>query len=119
MEYMRNWYFASPARLIDRIKSALASERMGAEWEMLEKDEWEVDGGEVGEGVKTDGGTEVGKGNEASRGITGGVGSGRSLTVAPPTATVTAGRPSRLSRMVTPNSPITGLRGVPGDDRGR
>jgi hypothetical protein len=40
-ELMRSWHYASPYKLIERIKSALASERMGAEWELLDKDEWE------------------------------------------------------------------------------
>jgi hypothetical protein len=37
---MRGWQFASPIRLIERIKAALANDRAGAEWEMLDKDEW-------------------------------------------------------------------------------
>ena len=43
-DWMRGWHFASHVRLIERIKGALASERMGAEWEVLEKDEWEQEG---------------------------------------------------------------------------
>ena len=42
-DWMRGWRFASHVRVIDRIKSALASERMGAEWEVLERDEWEAE----------------------------------------------------------------------------
>ena len=42
-DFMRGWHFANPIRLIERIKSALYSERMGAEWEVLEKNEWEAD----------------------------------------------------------------------------
>lgn len=41
---MRGWKLASPVRIIEKVKAALASERMGAEWEMLEDGEWEEDG---------------------------------------------------------------------------
>lgn len=44
-EYMRNWRLSSPMRLIEKVKAALASERI-AEWEVLEEGEWE---GEVQE----------------------------------------------------------------------
>ncbi|MCJ1249085.1 hypothetical protein MMC30_006307 [Trapelia coarctata] len=44
-EYMRNWKLSSPMRLIEKVKAALASERI-AEWEVLEEGEWE---GEVAE----------------------------------------------------------------------
>lgn len=40
-ENMRNWKLASPMRVIEKVKAALASERMGAEWEVLEEGEWE------------------------------------------------------------------------------
>ena len=46
-DWMRGWRFASHVRVIERIKGALASERMGAEWEVLEKDEWEQEGADV------------------------------------------------------------------------
>lgn len=41
---MHGWKLASPVRIIEKVKAALASERMGAEWEMLEDGEWEEDG---------------------------------------------------------------------------
>jgi len=44
-EYMRSWKLSSPMRLIERVKAALASERI-AEWEVVEEGEWE---GEVQE----------------------------------------------------------------------
>jgi hypothetical protein len=40
-EVFRAWQFANPIRLIERVKASLANERMGAEWEVLEKEEWE------------------------------------------------------------------------------
>ena len=40
-DWMRGWRYASHARVIERVKGALGSERMGAEWEVLERDEWE------------------------------------------------------------------------------
>ncbi|MCJ1313064.1 hypothetical protein MMC25_006741 [Agyrium rufum] len=39
-EYMRSWKLFNPVRVIEKVKGALASERMGAEWELLEEDEW-------------------------------------------------------------------------------
>lgn len=42
---MRSWKLSSPMRLIERVKAALASERI-AEWEVVEEGEWE---GEVQE----------------------------------------------------------------------
>ena len=49
VDLIRGWQFSNPIRLIERIKSALYSERMGAEWEVLEKNEWE-EGDEEGGG---------------------------------------------------------------------
>ncbi|SLM34076.1 UV radiation resistance protein/autophagy-related protein 14 [Lasallia pustulata] len=40
-ELMRGWRLQSPVKLIERVKAALLSERTGAEWEMLEENEWE------------------------------------------------------------------------------
>ncbi|MCJ1380852.1 hypothetical protein MMC17_003961 [Xylographa soralifera] len=40
-EYMRNWKLASPMRVIQKVKDALVSARMGADWEVLEEGEWE------------------------------------------------------------------------------
>lgn len=41
---MQGWKLANPVRVIDKVKAALASERMGAEWELLEDGEWEDEG---------------------------------------------------------------------------
>ena len=38
---MRNWKLASPMRVIQKVKDALVSARMGADWEVLEEGEWE------------------------------------------------------------------------------
>lgn len=38
---MRGWRLQSPVKIIERVKAALLSERTGAEWEMLEENEWE------------------------------------------------------------------------------
>ena len=46
-DWMRTWRYASHVRVIDRVKAALANERTGAEWEVLEKDEWELEGTEL------------------------------------------------------------------------
>ncbi|MCJ1284915.1 hypothetical protein MMC26_004252 [Xylographa opegraphella] len=40
-EYMRTWKLASPMRVIQKVKDALVSARMGADWEVLEEVEWE------------------------------------------------------------------------------
>jgi hypothetical protein len=48
MAYMRDWKYASPVRLIEKVKNALASERI-AEWEVVEEAEWEA----TGEGNET------------------------------------------------------------------
>ena len=40
-EYMRGWKLSNPIRVIEKVKAALASERMGAEWELLDEGEWE------------------------------------------------------------------------------
>ena len=41
MEYMRGWRLQSPVRLIESVKAMLLSDRTGAEWEILEGNEWE------------------------------------------------------------------------------
>ena len=38
---MRGWRLQNPVKIIERVKAALLSERTGAEWEMLEENEWE------------------------------------------------------------------------------
>ena len=40
-EYMRGWRLQSPAKVIDKVKAMLLSERTGAEWEILDGNEWE------------------------------------------------------------------------------
>ena len=40
-EYMRDWRLQSPLRAIEKVKAMLLSERTGAEWELLEGNEWE------------------------------------------------------------------------------
>ncbi|MCJ1387466.1 hypothetical protein MMC18_000309 [Xylographa bjoerkii] len=51
-EYMRNWKLASPMRVIQKVKDALVSARMGADWEVLEEGEWEGEALEREEAVK-------------------------------------------------------------------
>ena len=41
MEYMRGWRLQSPVKVIEKVKALLLSERTGAEWEILEGNEWE------------------------------------------------------------------------------
>ena len=41
MEYMRSWRLQSPLKVIEKVKAMLLSERTGAEWELLEGNEWE------------------------------------------------------------------------------
>ena len=40
-KHMSNWKLASPMRVIQKVKDALVSARMGADWEVLEEGEWE------------------------------------------------------------------------------
>lgn len=40
-EYMRGWRLQFPAKVIDKVKAMLLSERTGAEWEILDGNEWE------------------------------------------------------------------------------
>lgn len=46
-EYMRNWRLQSPVRVIEKVKTMLLAERTGAEWEILEGNEWEVEDADV------------------------------------------------------------------------
>lgn len=41
LEYMSGWRLQSPLKVIDRVKAMLQSERDGAEWQLLEENEWE------------------------------------------------------------------------------
>lgn len=38
---MRGWRLQSPVKVIEKVKAMLLSERTGAEWEILEGNEWE------------------------------------------------------------------------------
>lgn len=40
-EYMRDWRLQSPLRVVEKVKAMLLAERTGAEWELLEGNEWE------------------------------------------------------------------------------
>ena len=40
-EYMREWRLQNPVKVIDKVKAMLLAERTGAEWELLEGNEWE------------------------------------------------------------------------------
>lgn len=41
LEYMSGWRLQTPLKVIDRVKAALQSERDGAEWQLLEENEWD------------------------------------------------------------------------------
>ena len=38
---MRDWRLQSPVKVIEKVKAMLLAERTGAEWELLEGNEWE------------------------------------------------------------------------------
>ena len=40
-QYMSSWRLQSPVKVIERVKTMLLAERTGAEWEILEGNEWE------------------------------------------------------------------------------
>lgn len=42
-EYMRGWRLQTPVKVVEKVKAMLLSERTGAEWEILEGNEWEED----------------------------------------------------------------------------
>ena len=42
---MRDWRLQSPVKVIEKVKAMLLSERTGAEWEILEGNEWEEEEG--------------------------------------------------------------------------
>lgn len=46
-EYMRDWRLQSPVKVIEKVKAMLLAERTGAEWEILEGNEWEEDEGQA------------------------------------------------------------------------
>lgn len=40
-EFMRTWKLPTPTKVVDKLKSTLLGEMAGAEWELLEKKEWD------------------------------------------------------------------------------
>ena len=46
-EYMRDWQLQHPLKVIDKVKAMLLAERTGAEWELLEGNEWEEEEAEA------------------------------------------------------------------------
>ncbi len=46
-EYMRNWRLQVPSKVIEMFKAMLLAERTGAEWEILEGNEWEAEEADV------------------------------------------------------------------------
>ena len=44
---MRDWRLHSPVKVIEKVKAMLLAERTGAEWEILEGNEWEEDEGQA------------------------------------------------------------------------
>ena len=41
LDYMSGWRLHSPLKVIERVKAMLQNERDGAEWQLLEENEWE------------------------------------------------------------------------------
>lgn len=84
-DYMRGWRLQSPVKVVEKVKAMLLSERTGAEWEILEGNEWEEEagtvtvagvGGEVGHAGIKDREDEVDRSNIHAKGSSGG-GEGR------------------------------------------
>lgn len=46
-EHMRSWELQSPIKIVDKVKAMLLAERTGAEWEILEGNEWEEEEAET------------------------------------------------------------------------
>ena len=46
-EHMRDWRLQSPIKVIEKVKAMLLAERTGAEWEILEGNEWEDEEGQA------------------------------------------------------------------------
>ena len=44
---MRDWRLQSPVKIIEKVKTMLLAERTGAEWEILEGNEWEKEEGQA------------------------------------------------------------------------
>lgn len=47
VEYMRDWRLQAPVKVIEKVKAMLLAERTGAEWEILEGNEWEEEEGQA------------------------------------------------------------------------
>ena len=52
---MRDWRLQSPVKVIEKVKAMLLAERTGAEWEMLEGNEWEEEDAQADAPVHRDG----------------------------------------------------------------
>lgn len=44
---MRDWRLQAPVKVIEKVKAMLLAERTGAEWEILEGNEWEEEEGQA------------------------------------------------------------------------
>ncbi len=65
-EHMRNWRLQDPLKIIDSVMTMLSNERAGAEWEILDGNEWEQ-GGSPGKEGDGPGNAEDGKGKGTNR----------------------------------------------------
>lgn len=73
-EFMRDWRLQSPVKAVEKVKGMLLSERTGAEWELLEGNEWEEEpsvGGEDGKEKEGPGGASVGEDEVQGKGVRG------------------------------------------------
>lgn len=43
VNYLKGWKYQTPMRVVDKVKGHLQAEMQGAEWEMLDEKEWEMD----------------------------------------------------------------------------
>lgn len=65
VNYLKGWRYQTPMRVVDRVKGHLQAEMQGAEWEMLDEKEWEMDEDgpqaidRMGETKKAPGGTKI------------------------------------------------------------
>lgn len=71
VEYMRGWRLQMPLRVVEKVKAMLLSERTGAEWEILEGNEWEDETGAAEVGKDWDGKGREGDGVGVGVGMTG------------------------------------------------
>lgn len=74
-DHMRDWRLQSPVKVIEKVKAMLLSERTGAEWEILEGNEWEEEAGightENGEGRQEEGTVDGVEGESKGKGASG------------------------------------------------